>query len=146
MRSPPSSNVTLSAKIPIRTLEKALKATYLSPFRFFDEDGDEITQKNPDPNVAVHDSIWNFHVWNDVWMARSDLPVGYGGWQAVDATPQEASGGRYQVHQSFTNALCRCTAIQTQYHPLSDSVALHLWRQSRGAKFNTGSTPTSSFP
>ena len=35
---------------------------------------------------------------------------------------------------------------QTQYHPLSDSVALHLWRQSRGAKFNTGSTPTSSFP
>ena len=89
--------------------KKALKATYLSPFRFFDEDGDEITQKNPDPNVAVHDSIWNFHVWNDVWMARSDLPVGYGGWQAVDATPQESSGGRYQVHQSLTNALCRCT-------------------------------------
>ena len=88
-----------------------MKATYLSPFRFFDEDGDEITQKNPDPNVAVHDSIWNFHVWNDVWMARSDLPVGYGGWQAVDATPQEASGGRYQVHQSLTNALCRCTTI-----------------------------------
>ena len=123
-----------------------MKATYLSPLRFFDEDGDEITQKNPDPNVAVHDSIWNFHVWNDVWMARSDLPVGYGGWQAVDATPQESSGGRYQVHQSLTNALCRCTTIQTQYYTLSDSVALHLWRQSRGAKFNTGSTPTSSFP
>ena len=35
----------------------------------------------------------NFHVWNDAWMARPDLPPGYGGWQAIDATPQEASGG-----------------------------------------------------
>ena len=26
-------------------------------------------------------------------MARPDLPPGYGGWQAIDATPQEASGG-----------------------------------------------------
>ena len=50
--------------------------------RFFDEEGEEITNKNPDPNVAVFDSIWNFHVWNDVWMARPDLPMGYGGWQA----------------------------------------------------------------
>ena len=32
-------------------------------------------------------------MWNDVWMARSDLPSGYGGWQAIDATPQEKSGG-----------------------------------------------------
>uniref|UniRef100_H2ZHB5 Transglutaminase-like domain-containing protein n=1 Tax=Ciona savignyi TaxID=51511 RepID=H2ZHB5_CIOSA len=37
------------------------------------------------------DSIWNFHVWNDVWMARPLLPEGYGGWQALDATPQEIS-------------------------------------------------------
>ncbi|KAJ8303344.1 hypothetical protein KUTeg_019740 [Tegillarca granosa] len=37
------------------------------------------------------DSIWNFHVWNDVWMARPDLPDGYDGWQALDATPQEAT-------------------------------------------------------
>ena len=29
-------------------------------------------------------------------MARPDLPPGYGGWQAIDATPQEMSGGRYQ--------------------------------------------------
>jgi hypothetical protein len=35
----------------------------------------------------------NFHVWNDIWMARPDLPKGYGGWQAIDATPQEASDG-----------------------------------------------------
>ncbi|WAR13577.1 TGM1-like protein, partial [Mya arenaria] len=37
------------------------------------------------------DSVWNFHVWNDVWMARADLPTGYGGWQAVDSTPQSQS-------------------------------------------------------
>ncbi|XP_064640895.1 hemocyte protein-glutamine gamma-glutamyltransferase-like [Lineus longissimus] len=42
-----------------------------------------------------NDSIWNFHVWNDVWMARPDLPDGYGGWQAIDATPQETSEGVY---------------------------------------------------
>ncbi|KAG8003440.1 Protein-glutamine gamma-glutamyltransferase K [Nibea albiflora] len=41
------------------------------------------------------DSIWNFHVWNDCWMARPDLPAGNGGWQAVDATPQETSQGTF---------------------------------------------------
>lgn len=35
----------------------------------------------------------NFHCWNDAWMARPDLKPGYGGWQAVDATPQETSHG-----------------------------------------------------
>lgn len=39
------------------------------------------------------DSVWNFHVWNEVWMTRPDLPSGYGGWQAIDATPQETSDG-----------------------------------------------------
>jgi transglutaminase 1 len=47
---------------------------------------------NPDGD----DSIWNYHVWNDVWMARPDLPKGYGGWQAIDATPQETSDG--EIH------------------------------------------------
>ncbi|KAL5022640.1 hypothetical protein ScPMuIL_001795 [Solemya velum] len=37
------------------------------------------------------DSVWNFHVWNEVWMDRIDLPEGYGGWQVIDATPQETS-------------------------------------------------------
>ncbi len=27
-------------------------------------------------------------------MTRPDLPPGYGGWQAVDATPQETSEGK----------------------------------------------------
>ncbi|KAH9499761.1 hypothetical protein Btru_077760 [Bulinus truncatus] len=42
-----------------------------------------------------NDSIWNFHVWNEGWMSRPDLPTGYGGWQAFDATPQETSNGIY---------------------------------------------------
>uniref|UniRef100_A0A8C3Q0S1 Protein-glutamine gamma-glutamyltransferase 4 n=1 Tax=Chrysolophus pictus TaxID=9089 RepID=A0A8C3Q0S1_CHRPC len=42
------------------------------------------------------DSVWNFHVWNDVWMKRKDLPSGFDGWQAIDATPQEQSQGIFQ--------------------------------------------------
>ena len=37
-------------------------------------------------------------MWNDCWMARPDLEEGYGGWQAVDATPQETSHGKYIVY------------------------------------------------
>ncbi|XP_077970700.1 protein-glutamine gamma-glutamyltransferase E-like [Styela clava] len=37
------------------------------------------------------DSIWNFHVWNEAYFARPDLQGDYGGWQVVDATPQEES-------------------------------------------------------
>lgn len=58
--------------------------------RYFDKDGEELKKYS-------RDSIWNFHVWNEVWMARKDLPPGYGGWQAIDATPQETSDGFYQV-------------------------------------------------
>ncbi|XP_053544817.1 protein-glutamine gamma-glutamyltransferase 5-like [Bombina bombina] len=39
------------------------------------------------------DSIWNFHVWDESWMARKDLPPGYDGWQVLDSTPQETSDG-----------------------------------------------------
>lgn len=35
-------------------------------------------------------------MWNDCWMARPDLPLGNGGWQAVDATPQETSQGTFR--------------------------------------------------
>ncbi|XP_051466194.1 protein-glutamine gamma-glutamyltransferase 4 [Apus apus] len=47
-------------------------------------------------NTRSLDSIWNFHVWNDVWMKRTDLPTGFDGWQAIDATPQEQSQGIFQ--------------------------------------------------
>ncbi|KAJ8317787.1 hypothetical protein KUTeg_004661 [Tegillarca granosa] len=59
------------------------------------------------------DSIWNFHVWNDVWIRRNDLPNGFSGWQVIDATPQERSDGKMQcgpvslrsIKEGFTNHL-----------------------------------------
>jgi len=46
---------------------------------------------------AGGESVWNFHVWNDVWFRRQDLgEEKYNGWQALDATPQETSDGKYQ--------------------------------------------------
>ncbi|XP_069105715.1 annulin-like [Argopecten irradians] len=54
-----------------------------------DENGMPLSEYNSD-------SVWNFHVWNDVWMARPDLEnKEYGGWQALDSTPQETSDGLY---------------------------------------------------
>ena len=59
---------------------------------FHDKDGEDINFNNEDDKEYFgSDSIWNFHVWNEVFMARPDLPTGYGGWQVIDATPQEAS-------------------------------------------------------
>ncbi|KAJ8007947.1 hypothetical protein DPEC_G00099470 [Dallia pectoralis] len=42
------------------------------------------------------DTIWNYHCWNECFMTRPDLPLGFGGWQVVDATPQETSDGMYR--------------------------------------------------
>ncbi|XP_070765894.1 protein-glutamine gamma-glutamyltransferase 2-like [Enoplosus armatus] len=50
----------------------------------YDEDGNRISDG---------DSIWNFHVWVDSWMTRSDLGTEYDGWQTSDPTPQETSDG-----------------------------------------------------
>lgn len=59
---------------------------------------DECVDENDDMiDELNYDSVWNFHVWNDCWMARPDLPVGFGGWQAIDATPQETSEGWYYI-------------------------------------------------
>ncbi|XP_069618484.1 protein-glutamine gamma-glutamyltransferase K [Ranitomeya imitator] len=55
---------------------------------YFDENMKPLEDKNSD-------SVWNYHCWNDCWMTRPDLPAGYSGWQAIDATPQETSNGIY---------------------------------------------------
>uniref|UniRef100_A0A3Q2D8P5 Transglutaminase 5, like n=1 Tax=Cyprinodon variegatus TaxID=28743 RepID=A0A3Q2D8P5_CYPVA len=39
------------------------------------------------------DSIWNFHVWVECWMRRTDLGQDMDGWQVLDPTPQQRSGG-----------------------------------------------------
>ncbi|XP_068120095.1 protein-glutamine gamma-glutamyltransferase E-like [Hyperolius riggenbachi] len=38
------------------------------------------------------DTMWNYHAWNESWFTRSELGERYGGWQVLDATPQELSG------------------------------------------------------
>ena len=65
------------------------------------------TELDIDPNNSEGgiDSIWNYHVWNEVWMARPDLPKGYGGWQAIDATPQEPSDNFYQCGPASVEAV-----------------------------------------
>ncbi|KAJ8302695.1 hypothetical protein KUTeg_019091 [Tegillarca granosa] len=51
------------------------------------------------------DSIWNFHVWNECWFERPDLPPGYGGWQVIDATPQERSEGVFTCGPASVTAI-----------------------------------------
>ncbi|XP_067230338.1 protein-glutamine gamma-glutamyltransferase 5-like [Chanodichthys erythropterus] len=51
------------------------------------------------------DSIWNFHVWVESWMKRPDLGQGYDGWQVVDPTPQEQSGGIYRCGPAAVKAI-----------------------------------------
>ncbi|XP_069507357.1 protein-glutamine gamma-glutamyltransferase E-like [Ambystoma mexicanum] len=55
---------------------------------------DEFVSSNA-KRLGSKDSVWNFHVWNECWFTRRDLGRAYDGWQAVDATPQEISEGRY---------------------------------------------------
>lgn len=48
-------------------------------------------------NVILFYSVYirNYHCWNEVWMLRTDLGAkDVDGWQVIDATPQEESGGK----------------------------------------------------
>ncbi|XP_051826693.1 coagulation factor XIII A chain [Antechinus flavipes] len=65
---------------------------------FLDEDG----KINP---KLTKDSVWNYHCWNEAWMTRPDLPVGFGGWQVVDSTPQENSDGMYRCGPASVQAI-----------------------------------------
>ncbi|KAM6202492.1 protein-glutamine gamma-glutamyltransferase Z [Rhynchocyon petersi] len=56
------------------------------------------TYYDPDAEMLPtqrRDKIWNFHVWNECWMIRKDLPPGYNGWQVLDPTPQQTSSGLF---------------------------------------------------
>ncbi|KAM9833285.1 coagulation factor XIII A chain [Syngnathus typhle] len=53
----------------------------------------------------TRDSIWNYHSWNECYMSRPDLPLGFGGWQVVDATPQETSDGLYRCGPASVYAI-----------------------------------------
>ncbi|XP_024408054.2 coagulation factor XIII A chain [Desmodus rotundus] len=65
---------------------------------FLEEDGN-VNSK------LTKDSVWNYHSWNEAWMTRPDLPVGFGGWQAVDSTPQENSDGMYRCGPASVQAI-----------------------------------------
>ncbi|XP_031364851.1 hemocyte protein-glutamine gamma-glutamyltransferase-like isoform X1 [Apis dorsata] len=93
--------------IPSRVVSNLVSAhdanASLSVDRYYSKDNEELEY---DPNnLEGEDSIWNYHVWNDVWMARPDLPKGYGGWQAIDSTPQEPSEGVYQCGPASVEAI-----------------------------------------
>ncbi|XP_020663327.3 protein-glutamine gamma-glutamyltransferase 4 [Pogona vitticeps] len=64
-----------------------------------------LNEKGQRVDSLTTDSVWNFHVWNDVWMKRPDLPKGFDGWQAIDATPQERSQGIYQCGPTPISAI-----------------------------------------
>ncbi|KAL6097467.1 f13a1 [Pungitius sinensis] len=53
----------------------------------------------------TRDSIWNYHCWNEVWIARDDVPPAFVGWQVVDATPQETSDGVFRCGPASVNAI-----------------------------------------
>ncbi|XP_027978719.1 coagulation factor XIII A chain [Eumetopias jubatus] len=65
---------------------------------FLEEDGN-VNSK------LTKDSVWNYHCWNEAWMTRPDLPVGFGGWQVVDSTPQENSDGMYRCGPASVQAI-----------------------------------------
>ncbi|XP_011689029.1 PREDICTED: annulin-like [Wasmannia auropunctata] len=44
----------------------------------------------------LSDSVWNFHVWNEVWMKRLDLSPDCSGWQVINATRQELRDDAYR--------------------------------------------------
>ncbi|XP_029050164.2 hemocyte protein-glutamine gamma-glutamyltransferase-like [Osmia bicornis bicornis] len=94
--------------IPSRVVSNLVSAhdanASLSVDRYYDKDNEELGYDPQNPNYD-EDSIWNYHVWNDVWMARPDLPKGYGGWQAIDSTPQEPSEGVYQCGPASVEAI-----------------------------------------
>jgi len=69
---------------------------------------DETGFFNPLESAPTSDSVWSFHVWNEMYFTRPEFSYedcrGFGfsakkstgcadGWQAVDATPQESSIG-----------------------------------------------------
>ncbi|XP_066149834.1 hemocyte protein-glutamine gamma-glutamyltransferase-like isoform X2 [Euwallacea fornicatus] len=70
--------------------------------KYFDIFGNKIEESD---EIDCRDSCWNFHVWNDVWLTRPDLPPGYGGWQIIDATPQETSDKVFRCGPSSVAAV-----------------------------------------
>ncbi|MEE6513870.1 hypothetical protein FKM82_021707 [Ascaphus truei] len=63
-----------------------------------------------------NDSIWNFHVWNESWMERRDLPERYSGWQVLDATGQQKSNGAIYCSGPAPVRAIRDGDVDRNYH------------------------------
>ncbi|KAM9836730.1 coagulation factor XIII A chain [Aulostomus maculatus] len=114
-----------SSKMPVRYAQCWVYAAVFNTFlrclgipsrvvtNFFsahDNDGNLKTDIILDENGRIdinrtRDSVWNYHCWNECFMSRPDLPAGFGGWQAVDATPQETSDGMYRCGPASVQAI-----------------------------------------
>ncbi|XP_063218712.1 hemocyte protein-glutamine gamma-glutamyltransferase-like [Bacillus rossius redtenbacheri] len=101
--------------IPSRVVSNLVSAhdanVSLTVDRYYDVENEELPFN---PFYEGDDSIWNYHVWNEAWMVRPDLPKGYGGWQAIDATPQETSDGFFQCGPTSVEAI-KCGAVGFNY-------------------------------
>ncbi|XP_062572335.1 annulin-like [Saccostrea cucullata] len=91
------------------------------------------------PPNQERDSIWNFHCWNEVWMERRDLPPGYGGWQIIDATPQEESSGFNQCGPASLKAIKegRCELLyDTPFVFAEVNADKVVWARGEGGKWS----------
>lgn len=65
--------------IPSRVVSNLVSAhdanATLTVDKYYDTNNEELDKDPFNENYGM-DSIWNYHVWNDVWMARPDLPKG----------------------------------------------------------------------
>ncbi|ESO91068.1 hypothetical protein LOTGIDRAFT_122446, partial [Lottia gigantea] len=57
------------------------------------------------PKINLDDALWDYHVWNEAWFTRPDLPNGHGGWQAFDPTPQECNEGVFTCGPASVKAI-----------------------------------------
>lgn len=57
------------------------------------------------PKTTMNDAVWDFHVWNESWCKRPDMPSGYDGWQAYDSTPQECLEGVFTCGPASVKAV-----------------------------------------
>lgn len=136
--------------IPSRVVSNLVSAhdanSSLTVDKYYTETMEELDFDPNNPQGA--DSIWNYHVWNDVWMARPDLPPGYGGWQAIDATPQETSGGMYQCGPASLEAIKQGVlgvGYDVEFMLASVNADLMRWRKDPDAETGYSMVDTNNF-
>jgi Transglutaminase-like superfamily/Transglutaminase family len=84
------------------------------------------------------DSIWNYHVWNDVWIGNE--------WHAVDATPQETSDGVYQLGPARHGAIKAKSGGMYDVDFVSAEVdaSVRYWRKDAAGTYRLVSTDSTS--